>query len=287
MTIRIQSTLSVGIEGIYTRTSGIYSPVLDSMSQAASWGWSVYQLSEAVTDCVDIREDGGGTTATIGFDGGYIDTAAIASHIGVNNGFSGKFYDGSGNQDATETTSGSQMQYNPSGFLNKACFEADSSQFSSYPLDSGITSIGACNLFTLIRMTTPISGSDDVCFTRAGGNNAWSYSRARGLVGSKVLGMSQGSGNDLQILEPIEWGVQTYLIEVVRDGSNNTNYLLDGVSKVESSFSNVQTIDQLWGLFDSGAFELYEQVLFPAELSSGDRTTYINHLNTDFRTSFV
>ena len=288
MSIRVQTMLSLGVDGVSVRVPSEYSPVLDNITQSASWGWSVYQLSSFVENCVDVREDGAGTTETIGFVNGYIDTAAIASHIGVNNGFSSKFYDGSGNQDAQETTAGSQMSYNSSGFLSLACFEADSNQVGSYPFDSGIASISACHIFTTIRMTTGIvTPNEDICYTRAGSTNAWSYCRTRQAVGQKVMGMSQGSGNDLQTFGLTDWGVNTYLLEVVRDGSNNTDYLIDGVSQATGSFANVQTIESLWGEFDSGALELYEQVIFPAELSNEDRTTYIKHLNKDFRTSFV
>jgi hypothetical protein len=73
-------------------------------------------------NCMRVREDGGNTEADIGFDGsGNLDTAAIASHCGSNNGFVRYWYDQSGNaQDAGQATAGSQPQiYNGTAVITE------------------------------------------------------------------------------------------------------------------------------------------------------------------------
>ena len=60
---------------------------------------SLRKLSSTYTgDCIRVRESDGDTEADIGFDeSGVLDTAALASHCGVDSGYVTKFYDQSGN----------------------------------------------------------------------------------------------------------------------------------------------------------------------------------------------
>ena len=59
--------------------------------------WSLRKISNSATNCMRIREDGGNTETDIGFSGDNLDTAAIASHCGANNGYVVTWYDQSGN----------------------------------------------------------------------------------------------------------------------------------------------------------------------------------------------
>ena len=84
--------------------------LLDDYSGAAA-AYSVRKLRAAYTgDAMRIREDSGNTETDIGFDSnGDLDTAAIASHCGANNGYVVTWYDQSGNgNDMTQSTAGSQ-----------------------------------------------------------------------------------------------------------------------------------------------------------------------------------
>jgi len=86
--------------------------LLDTYSGAAA-AYSVRLLRTAYTgDAIRIREDSGNTETDIGFDGdGDLDTAAIASHCGANNGYVVTWYDQSGNgEDVTQSTTTSQPQ---------------------------------------------------------------------------------------------------------------------------------------------------------------------------------
>ena len=112
-----QDTNRSGIEGnlnahyqignFGTPTSGL----LATYSGAAA-AYSVRQLANTAALAMRVREDGTDTELDIGFDAnGDLDTAAIASHCGANNGYVVTWYDQSGNQnDATQATDASQPQ---------------------------------------------------------------------------------------------------------------------------------------------------------------------------------
>jgi len=74
--------------------------------------YSVRHLRTAYSGpCLRIREDGGDTETDIGFSDGWIDTAAIASHCGANNGYVVKWYDQSeNNRDVSHATAANQPQ---------------------------------------------------------------------------------------------------------------------------------------------------------------------------------
>ena len=105
-----------------TVPSGAVTPPLDTYTGAAA-AYSVRLLRTAYTgSCMRVREDGGNTETDIGFDSnGDLDTAAIASHCGANNGFIRYWYDQSGNAvDAGQATSGQQPQiYNGAAVLTE------------------------------------------------------------------------------------------------------------------------------------------------------------------------
>ena len=96
-----------GIEGNVNAHFQIYS-LLETYT-GASVAFSVRQLSWSYAgSAMRVREAGGDTETDIGFDGsGNLDTAAIASHCGSNDGFVVTWYDQSGNgNDAEQPTAG-------------------------------------------------------------------------------------------------------------------------------------------------------------------------------------
>jgi len=113
---KVDAVLKADIANIngLTIPSG-FTGLLDTYT-GASAAYSVRRLSGSYTGaCMRVREDGGNTETDIGFDSnGDLDTAAIASHCGVNNGYVRYWYDqstaggtGSGN-DAGQATAASQ-----------------------------------------------------------------------------------------------------------------------------------------------------------------------------------
>jgi len=100
-----------------TPTSGL----LATYTGAAA-AYSVRQLANTAALAMRVREDGTDTELDIGFDSnGDLDTAAISSHCGLNNGYVVTWYDQSGEQnDASQSTTGSQPQiYNGTAVLTE------------------------------------------------------------------------------------------------------------------------------------------------------------------------
>jgi hypothetical protein len=94
---------------IAARNAGSY--LLDDYSGAAA-AYSLRQLSSTYSgSSVKVRRASDNVEADIGFASGELDTAALASHCGSNNGFVSKIYDQSGNgRDATQTTAAYQRK---------------------------------------------------------------------------------------------------------------------------------------------------------------------------------
>ena len=86
-----------GVSNVLGKINGVSvdasSLLLDTYTGAAA-AYSVRRLNSAYTGaCMRIREDGTNTETDIGFDAnGDLDTAAIASHCGSNNGFVRTWY---------------------------------------------------------------------------------------------------------------------------------------------------------------------------------------------------
>ena len=75
-----------------------FTGILDTYT-GATVAYSLRRLSSSYTGAlIRVREDSGNTQTDIGYDSnGDLDTAAIASHCGANNGYIVKWYDQSGN----------------------------------------------------------------------------------------------------------------------------------------------------------------------------------------------
>ena len=95
--------------------------LLDDYTGAAA-AYSVRRLSSTYTgSAMRVREDSGDTEIDIGFDSnGDLDTAAIDTHCGANNGYVVTWYDQAGSNDATQSTNASQPQiYNGTAVLTE------------------------------------------------------------------------------------------------------------------------------------------------------------------------
>lgn len=105
---------------------------LDDAAESSTVAVALVQLSSSYSgSCIRVRESGGDTETDIGFSAGLLDTAAIASHCGANNGFVVTWYDQSGNgHDLTNAIASTQPQiYNGSSVIT---FQSESAiHFSS------------------------------------------------------------------------------------------------------------------------------------------------------------
>ena len=91
----------VKVDGIEWPSATAY--LLDTYTDA-TLAYSFRQLKTGVTNCIDVVNSSN-VTATIGFSGGYLDTAALDAHCGVGSGTISRWYDQSGNSNnATQST---------------------------------------------------------------------------------------------------------------------------------------------------------------------------------------
>lgn len=98
------------INGLTLPSEG-YTPILDDYTDGLM-AVSVRKLRTAYTgDCMRVREAGTDTEADIGFDSnGLVDTAAIASHCGSNDGFLRTWYTQIGSTDPGTSTASGQIK---------------------------------------------------------------------------------------------------------------------------------------------------------------------------------
>jgi hypothetical protein len=111
-TAETRGTLPLSLKMVRTTSAAATDLLLDTYPGAAA-AYSVRKLDKDYTGyCMKVREDSGDTEADIGFDGsGNLDTAAIATHCGIANGYVVTWYDQSGNsRNATQSTGTIQPQ---------------------------------------------------------------------------------------------------------------------------------------------------------------------------------
>jgi len=179
-----------------TPTSGL---LYDYSGAAAAY--SVRQLANTAALAMRIREDGTDTETDIGFDAnGDLDTAAIASHCGSNNGYVSKWYDQSGEQnDAIQGTFGSQPQiYNGTAvitengkpaidFLSTITYLRNTSISMTQPF-SGFVAVSGLNTSTGYVHGGTNSGNRIICSTVIPGD--YININAGTALGSTTLGDS-------------------------------------------------------------------------------------------------
>ena len=170
-----------------TVPSDAVTPPLDTYTGAAA-GYSVRLLRTAYTgSCMRVREDGGNTETDIGFDSnGDLDTAAIASHCGANNGFIRYWYDQSGNAvDAGQATAGSQPQiYNGTAVITENGKPAMSEWYDNQAIL--IASFGTTYNDVHVFSVTNDAGGTGVLGYVVSGNTGSNFRMARNFSGSDI-----------------------------------------------------------------------------------------------------
>lgn len=107
--------------GHYLPISSGFKGILDTVT-SATVAYSVRKLSSTYTgNCYRVRRSSDNTEQDIGFlSNGNLDTAALKTFVGANNGFVTKWYDQSGNgNDMSQTTSANQPRVVLSGVLDR------------------------------------------------------------------------------------------------------------------------------------------------------------------------
>jgi hypothetical protein len=266
----------------YYNINGGYTPVLDSMTATPQFAWSVYQLSSSVTNCFECRRSSDNAETTIGFDSnGLLNTTAVSSHIGGGSGFAVDFYGAASSRNSSEATAANQMTYRASGVLGKPCFVVTNAQNSKYPLSTVITGTSEITMFILfVTKNARVNGSSMSWLTD--GTNTRGVLRELSDATKTNIGIYNGLGNDGQSVGSFLTDETTYLIEVRRDSSNNTEYFVNNSSIATSSFTNTPNIQDMAGLNANAELELYELTYFNTDISAADKAAYIAHINNEY-----
>lgn len=157
---------------------------LDALSISASAAWGLRLLRGAYAGkCIKVRRSSDNTTQDIGFAGGVLDTASLATFVGANNGFIDTWYDQSGNgYNATQATTGKQPQIVASGTLKTIgtnskpailCISANSTElrFPNGPVVTGTNP----STFASVAEQTVIGNSSStpgwLCYGDTGGTS--------------------------------------------------------------------------------------------------------------------
>jgi hypothetical protein len=113
--------------GIHAQSSTTRGQLLDNVANVNAV-YSVRRIRTYVGNLVRLRRDSDDAQLDFGYDiNGALDSAAIASWLGVANGFLVTWYDQSGNgYNATQATAAAQPQYIASSFGSKPAFRFDS-----------------------------------------------------------------------------------------------------------------------------------------------------------------
>ena len=250
----------------------------------AEAGYSVRKIRDGYTgSALRIREDSGNTETDIGFDSnGDLDTAAIASHCGANNGYVVTWYDQSGNgYDATQATKTNQPQiYNGSSVITKngkpaAQFDGTNDELD-LPNAVQPANINNCSAFTVQANTTGFGlflGTSNGAARwyqgfHTGGNEYFSYA---GSTTAVTIGSSSSA--------------QKLFTAIAGSTQGNAQAFLDGVSKGSASLASVVPVAGDVGiglgpsLVPTGTFQ--EVVVYHSDQSS-NRSGIESDINTYF-----
>lgn len=152
------------IASVAAAASG-FTPPLDLVG-SASGAWGTRKLRTAYAgNCLKVRRSSDNTTQDIGFDGsGNLDTSALTSFVGANNGFIDTFYDQSGNsRNLTQTTQANQPQIVSSGSVITTVGSKPSPLFDATndSLTSGIavSNFITTSAYTLLMASKVTSGN--------------------------------------------------------------------------------------------------------------------------------
>jgi PKD repeat protein len=163
-----------GLGGFNTKTNyiEIVSNLLLDLYPSASAAYSLRLLRSAYTgSAIRVRRSNDNTEQDIGFVNNVLDTTALLSFVGANNGFVVTWYDQSGNnRNATQTTQANQPQIVSSGTVL---------------LTNGLPSIS----FDGTNDSLPIANS--FSFSSANYNT---FVGKRGASGRRLFGLAGGSG---------------------------------------------------------------------------------------------
>jgi hypothetical protein len=212
--------------------------LLDVYPSAAA-AFSVRLLRTAYSgSAIRVRRSSDNTEQDIGFSGGNLDTSALTTFVGANNGFVTTFYDQSGNaRNATQTTAANQPQIVVSGTVltqgSKPIMKFTSStQRLNTPSFS--LSVNRTYVVTLWNQTNATT-SYKVYFGRAGADN--DTNGIYGLFGTSNIARSYvGSGAANNAVGVNQMADSTYvLLESYVQGSSQHQHYRNGALNAQNT----------------------------------------------------
>ena len=193
------------------------SPILDGLSASAAAAYSLRKLRSAYAgSAIRVRRSSDNAESDIGFSGNALDTAALSSHVGANDGFVVTWYDQSGNsRNKTQSTAGAQPRIVASGVVEVL----GSRPAVRHETGMGLT-MGAGDYLTAASMSVnlvAVSTSTASANRRAiqGITNNW-------LLGPRATLHTWFSANFNHQVSP-DWDTVTGEVFTVTQGASNTN----------------------------------------------------------------
>ena len=206
-------------------------PVLDLLSVPSAAAYSTRRLRTTYTDnAIRVRRSSDNAELDIGFDSnGNLNTSALLTHCGANNGFVTTWYDQSGNnRNATQATAGSQPQIVNNGVIvthqskPTLYFDGDNDYFVHTLNLAGESIVNAVvNSFGLLlgRVASVVFSAtpsntrvDNIMYSTGAYNTQWG-SYASGQLNSGIT-----ISNNYSLLEVISNNPPTGLVQLYTNG---------------------------------------------------------------------
>jgi hypothetical protein len=278
------------IDGIAVPSA--FTGLLDeSYGSGAAAAYSVRRLYSAYTGaCMRVREDGGDTEADIGFDAnGDLDTAAIATHCGANNGYVRYWYDqstaggtGSGNDYGQSSQSAQPRIY------NGTAVETDNSEPALYFVDGTTTQMSTSlsisseplSVFQVMRKDSTASRAAGVqTSTSAPYRDGWVLTSENTFIAAFY---DTDGGPNYNYVTVAHDGTTQNLHSLITSGTNIDLRVEGGTSATNTDLYD--STEPLWlhGWYPSQGARIQEIVLYTSDVGSSNRGSIEGNINTYF-----
>jgi len=164
------------VQSIYRGATLIWSAAVFLLDAYPSTGaaYSFFKLRAAQTLCKRVRRSSDDLEADIGFNGNYIDEAALLAHCGSSDGFVVKDYDQTGNgRDKIQAAKVNQPKIVTAGVINKVGgFVVQTYNGTSHSMSAPIpvNTAAALNVFNVFTSPTAAASNTASVITWAAGN---------------------------------------------------------------------------------------------------------------------
>jgi len=251
------------------------SLLLDAYGANVEAAYSVRKLSSSYAgSSIRVRRSSDNSEQDIGFDGnGDLDTSALTTFVGANDGFVAKWYDQSGNSiDALQTASGKQPHIIASGVLSTQGGKPAVTQASGVgnPTNQFLDTPTINAVHNFVTLYQPIVGSVRAYYAQSA-NQFVAYDGFRIDYKDNVNATIQGVLNVRD----------TYLLSEVKVVGGTATSIING-STDASGTANVLQVEAIMGYPTSGGgvvAKMQEMIFFSADKSS-DAAAISTDINT-------